>query len=150
MLASPEDVTPTQFSFACSAIARGRNEADATVGTRATSEAAAAGADAAVAIRAAAEATPYLFRRIRPRGRNTPAPPASTFGRDLVTAMANNAVCRVGGAPGAGKTTRMPIEYLGALMEAELVEMKERINKKVRKKQTLEESLEFAKFLKML
>jgi len=38
----------------------------------------------------------------------------------------------------------------GALMEAELVDMKERINKKVRKKQTLEESLEFAKFLKML
>ena len=38
----------------------------------------------------------------------------------------------------------------GALMEAELVEMKERMNKKVRKKQTLEESLEFAKFLKML
>jgi hypothetical protein len=28
--------------------------------------------------------------------------------------------------------------------------MKERINKKIRKKQTLEESLEFAKFLKML
>jgi hypothetical protein len=38
----------------------------------------------------------------------------------------------------------------GALMEAELVDMKERINKKIRKKQTLEESLEFAKFLKML
>ena len=38
----------------------------------------------------------------------------------------------------------------GALMEAELVDMKERINAKARKKQTLEESLEFAKFLKML
>jgi len=38
----------------------------------------------------------------------------------------------------------------GALMEAELVGMKERINARVRKKKTLEESLEFAKFLKML
>ena len=38
----------------------------------------------------------------------------------------------------------------GALMEAELVEMKERINQRARKKKTLEESLEFAKFLKML
>ena len=38
----------------------------------------------------------------------------------------------------------------GALMEAELVGMKERINAKARKKKALEESLEFAKFLKML
>ena len=38
----------------------------------------------------------------------------------------------------------------GALMEAELVEMKERINTKIRKKQALEQNLEFAKFLKML
>jgi hypothetical protein len=38
----------------------------------------------------------------------------------------------------------------GALMEAELVDMKERINQRARKKKTLEESLEFAKFLKML
>lgn len=38
----------------------------------------------------------------------------------------------------------------GALMEAELVGMKERINARVRKKKALEESLEFAKFLKML
>ena len=38
----------------------------------------------------------------------------------------------------------------GALMEAELVEMKERINSKIRKKQALEQNLEFAKFLKML
>ena len=38
----------------------------------------------------------------------------------------------------------------GALMEAELVEMKERINTKIRKKQALEQNLEFAKFLKLL
>ena len=38
----------------------------------------------------------------------------------------------------------------GALMEAGLVEMKERINTKIRKKQALEQNLEFAKFLKML
>ena len=38
----------------------------------------------------------------------------------------------------------------GALIEAELAQAKERINKKVQKKQALEEALEFAKFLKML
>ena len=38
----------------------------------------------------------------------------------------------------------------GALLEADLVEMKERINTRIRKKQALEESLEFAKFLKNL
>ena len=38
----------------------------------------------------------------------------------------------------------------GALVEAELAQAKERINKKVQKKQALEEALEFAKFLKML
>ena len=38
----------------------------------------------------------------------------------------------------------------GALVQSELVEMKERINTRIRKKQTLEESLEFAKFLKLL
>ena len=38
----------------------------------------------------------------------------------------------------------------GALMEAEMVEMKERINTRVRKKQSLEQNLEFAKFLKLL
>ena len=38
----------------------------------------------------------------------------------------------------------------GALVEAELAQAKERINKKVQKKKALEEALEFAKFLKML
>ena len=38
----------------------------------------------------------------------------------------------------------------GALMEAEMVEMKDRINTRVRKKQSLEQNLEFAKFLKLL
>jgi len=38
----------------------------------------------------------------------------------------------------------------GALVESELVEAKERINSRIRKKQALEESLEFAKFLKLL
>ena len=38
----------------------------------------------------------------------------------------------------------------GALLEADLVEMKERINTRIRKKQALEQNLEFAKFLKML
>ena len=38
----------------------------------------------------------------------------------------------------------------GALLEADLVEMKERINTRIRKKQSLEQNLEFAKFLKML
>ena len=38
----------------------------------------------------------------------------------------------------------------GALVESELMEAKERINSRIRKKQTLEESLEFAKFLKLL
>ena len=37
-----------------------------------------------------------------------------------------------------------------ALLEADLVEMKERINTKIRKKQALEQNIEFAKFLKML
>ena len=38
----------------------------------------------------------------------------------------------------------------GALVQSELIEMKERINSKIRKNQALEESLEFAKFLKLL
>ena len=38
----------------------------------------------------------------------------------------------------------------GALLEADLVEMKERINTRIRKKQALEQNLEFANFLKML
>ena len=38
----------------------------------------------------------------------------------------------------------------GALLDADLVEMKERINTKIRKKQALEQNIEFAKFLKML
>jgi len=38
----------------------------------------------------------------------------------------------------------------GALVESELVEAKERINSRIRKKQALEQNLEFAKFLKML
>ena len=38
----------------------------------------------------------------------------------------------------------------GALVQSELVEMKERINTRIRKKQTLEQNLEFAKFLKLL
>lgn len=38
----------------------------------------------------------------------------------------------------------------GALVEAELAQAKERINKKAQKKKALEEALEFAKFLKML
>jgi hypothetical protein len=38
----------------------------------------------------------------------------------------------------------------GALIESDLVEMKERINSKIRKKQTIEQNLEFARFLKML
>jgi len=38
----------------------------------------------------------------------------------------------------------------GALVESELIEAKERINSKIRKKQALEESWEFAKFLKLL
>ena len=38
----------------------------------------------------------------------------------------------------------------GALLEADLVEMKERINTRIRKKEALEQNLEFARFLKML
>ena len=38
----------------------------------------------------------------------------------------------------------------GALVESELIESKKRINSRIRKKQALEESLEFAKFLKLL
>ena len=38
----------------------------------------------------------------------------------------------------------------GALVQSELVEMKERINSRIRKNRALEESLEFAKFLKLL
>ena len=38
----------------------------------------------------------------------------------------------------------------GALLEADLVEMKQRINTRIRKKQALEQNLEFANFLKML
>ena len=38
----------------------------------------------------------------------------------------------------------------GALVQSELVEMKERINTRIRKNRALEESLEFAKFLKLL
>ena len=38
----------------------------------------------------------------------------------------------------------------GALLEADLVEMKERINTRIRKKQALEQNIEFARFLKML
>jgi len=38
----------------------------------------------------------------------------------------------------------------GALVEAELVEAKERINSRIRKKESLEQNLEFAKFLKLL
>ena len=38
----------------------------------------------------------------------------------------------------------------GGLLEADLVEMKERINTRIRKKQALEQNIEFAKFLKML
>ena len=38
----------------------------------------------------------------------------------------------------------------GALVESELVEAKERINTRIRKKQALEQNIEFAKFLKML
>tara|TARA_R110000765_G_scaffold8396_1_gene27124 strand:- start:44 stop:706 length:663 start_codon:yes stop_codon:yes gene_type:complete len=38
----------------------------------------------------------------------------------------------------------------GALVQSELVEMKERINSKIRKNRALDESLEFAKFLKLL
>ena len=38
----------------------------------------------------------------------------------------------------------------GALVESELVEAKERINARIRKKQALEQNIEFAKFLKML
>ena len=38
----------------------------------------------------------------------------------------------------------------GSLVESGLVEMKERINSKIRKKQAVEQNLEFAKFLKML
>ena len=38
----------------------------------------------------------------------------------------------------------------GTLVESGLVEMKERINSKIRKKQAIEQNLEFAKFLKML
>ena len=37
----------------------------------------------------------------------------------------------------------------GALLEADLVEMKERINTRIRKKQALEQNIEFAKFLKI-
>ena len=44
----------------------------------------------------------------------------------------------------------MGMESWDPLMEADLVEMKERINQRNWKKKTLEESLEFAKFLKML
>ena len=38
----------------------------------------------------------------------------------------------------------------GALLEADLVEMKVRINTRIRKKQELEQNIDFAKFLKML
>ena len=38
----------------------------------------------------------------------------------------------------------------GALVESELMEAKERINSRIRKKQALEQNIEFAKFLKML
>ena len=38
----------------------------------------------------------------------------------------------------------------GSLIESELVDMKERINSKIRKKQATEQNLEFAKFLKLL
>jgi len=38
----------------------------------------------------------------------------------------------------------------GALVQSELIEMKERINSRIRKNRALEESLEFAKFLKLL
>ena len=38
----------------------------------------------------------------------------------------------------------------GALAQSELIEMKERINSRIRKNRALEESLEFAKFLKLL
>ena len=38
----------------------------------------------------------------------------------------------------------------GALIESELVEAKERINARIRKKQALEQNIEIAKFLKML
>ena len=38
----------------------------------------------------------------------------------------------------------------GALIESDLIEMKERINTRIRKKQALEQNIEFAKFLKML
>jgi hypothetical protein len=38
----------------------------------------------------------------------------------------------------------------GALVQSELIEMKERINSRIRKNRALEESLEFAKFLKFL
>jgi hypothetical protein len=38
----------------------------------------------------------------------------------------------------------------GALVQSELVEMKERINTRIRKKQSLEQNLELAKFLKLL
>tara|TARA_B110000908_G_C10081585_1_gene369828 strand:- start:35 stop:697 length:663 start_codon:yes stop_codon:yes gene_type:complete len=38
----------------------------------------------------------------------------------------------------------------GALVQSELIEMKERINSKIRKNRALDESLEFAKFLKLL
>ena len=38
----------------------------------------------------------------------------------------------------------------GALVESELIEMKERINRRARKKQALEQNIEFAKFLKLL
>ena len=38
----------------------------------------------------------------------------------------------------------------GALIESDLVEMRERINRRARKKQALEQNIEFAKFLKML
>ena len=38
----------------------------------------------------------------------------------------------------------------GALLEADLVEMKERINTKIRKKQALEQNIEYAKVLKMM
>lgn len=38
----------------------------------------------------------------------------------------------------------------GALVESELIEAKERINSRIRKKQALEQNLEFAKFLKLL
>jgi hypothetical protein len=38
----------------------------------------------------------------------------------------------------------------GALVESELIEAKERINSRIRKKESLEQNLEFAKFLKLL